>query len=296
MTLRKQKPMPPEPPKRSRQASHSDLKPVLDQTPEGSVTEQRRFDQPKRSATLTGLQVAALRPTAPASALARATVRVPTPPDGIKVTDALAPALEPSLPPPSQTADGATIEAVRRRAETAEAELAELKRQGRVRAETASPASFPPAVAPPVTPVPVVVHQGVSTETLEAYRRAVTKLMLAVAGLLVAVAAPCALWLTNAAMQAERDTRRTQVQATEAVKTSEIAKVQTRGNDKEIDDLKLQLAAERSYNREVLRRMGVQIPKRPGDPDPPELKTETPLAKPGKISGAPVLVVTTPPP
>lgn len=62
-----------------------------------------------------------------------------------------------SLPPPSQDPEAATNEALRRRAEAAEAKTAELERQARVAVETASPATFPPKVERRQSPAPISV-------------------------------------------------------------------------------------------------------------------------------------------
>lgn len=321
---------PPDPSKRPRQPSHSELKPILDQTPEDRVVEQRRFDRPKRT-TLTDLPKAApperkptlkgLSPAVPPpparNPLQHRTVRADSPPPLVAASRRTDPPASPvpprtsirvpadearatgqpgaSLPPASQHPDRASLEAVRRRAEAAETELAELKRQKRVQAEAASPASFPPAVTPPAAPV--IVHQGVSSETLEAYRKAQTKLMMAVAGLLVAIAAPCALWLTNAAVKAESDTKRSQVQVTEAVKTSESAKVQTSSTDKELAATKAELTKFKLYTIVLQRRQGVNIrlPDGVREEDLPKLDFEAPLRRPGEVKPGATLIVQTPP-
>jgi hypothetical protein len=300
----------------------------------GGAENQKRYDNPKRT-TLTDLpkaQVPERKPTlsglpappalplehaptkpaprnplekqtwrlpAPPSALARAR-RTDPPPTSIRVPadeTTLQSPLGSTLPPVSESADVASNEALRRRAEAAERDLAEARRQVRLRAETASPATYPPPVKQPTTPAPMVVHHGVSSETLEAYRKAQTKLMLAVAGLLVAVAAPCALWLTNASVKNESDTKRTQVQVIEAVKTSEGAEVKTRGNDKEIAELKSELAAFKLYVIALQKRQGVAIrlPDGAKQEDLPKLEFEAPLRKVGEVKSGVGLIVQTPP-
>jgi hypothetical protein len=320
------------PPPLPRQPSRSEV--FIDLQPERGAVRHSGVDGvpqtlPKRSATLTGLPAPAapgskpppvprlpgeLAPTlkAPPNPLQHKTIRQPAPPSavaaarrtdppvGIRVPpDEARSTLPPgsSLPPASLTPDAGSLEAVRRRAVAAETELAELKRQARVRAETASPATYPPPVSPPAAPAPVVVHHGVSTETLEAYRKAQTKLMLGIAGFLVLIGAPLALWLTNAATQAERDTKRTQVQATEAVKTSESAKVQTSGNDKELAELKAELAKFKLYTIALQRRQGVAIrlPEGVREEDLPKLEFEAPLRRPGVVKPGATLIVQTPP-
>lgn len=129
---------------------------LIDGEPERAVLDRahRQRDELARKRTNPGIPLAipaaplpplALRPTAPASALTKPTVRVATPPAGIDTTAPLAPALEPTVPPASNV-DAASLELTRKRAEAAEAKLAEAERRLRVRTETDSPASFPPKV------------------------------------------------------------------------------------------------------------------------------------------------------
>lgn len=107
---------------------------------------------PKRSATLTGMPAAPrlpgeLAPTLPAqNPLRKQTWRIPTPPSAVAIARRSEPPGAEPLPPPSQDPDAASREALRRRAEAAEAKAAELERRERVRAETDSPATFPPRV------------------------------------------------------------------------------------------------------------------------------------------------------
>lgn len=128
---------PPDPkPPRPRAPSRPDL-PIaeVDRTV-GGATDQRRFDQPKRS-TLTNLPAVTASgehaATVPAPRLDAPTAR-PTPPAGLV----------------AQSPDAAVLEALRRRAEAAEAELV---RRDRVRAEAESPAAaFPPPVSAAPSP------------------------------------------------------------------------------------------------------------------------------------------------
>ncbi len=109
---------------------------------------------------------------APANPLRKATWRVPTPPSAVALArrsdhpaapetpvPESAPQGQPDrstpLPPPSRDPAEATILAARRRAEAAEARLAELERRDRIRAETEQ-ASFPPPVMPAPAPKPTV--------------------------------------------------------------------------------------------------------------------------------------------
>jgi hypothetical protein len=299
----------------------------------GGAENQKRYDNPKRT-TLTNLpkaQVPERNPTlsglpappalplehaptkpAPRNPLEKKTWRLPAPPSalaqarrtdpppGILVpADEVRPTIPPgaTLPPASLTPDAGSLEAVRRRAEKAETELAEMKRQARVRAEAASPATYPPSVSPPAVQNPVIVQQGVSTETLEEYRKAQTKLMLAVAALLVAIGGPCALWLTNVAMRSESTTKRNEVQITEVAKATETTKEKTIDGSKDNAITKADLAKFKLYFIAVQRRQGVAIrlPDGVREEDLPKLDFEAPLRKPGVVKPGPGLIVQTPP-
>jgi hypothetical protein len=223
-----------------------------------------------------------------------ATVRA-TPPTGTPATPEPDAATEqPDDPATQRLQDGQTAALLAENAKLRD-DLAKAKALAHGVAE-AKVQSFPPPVTPP-PPAAVVVQRGVSSETLEAYRKAQTKLMLGVAGFLLLVGAPCALWLTNAATKNESAIKRTQVQATESVKTSESAKVETTSNDKELADVKAELAAFKLYMIVLQQRQGVAIrlPEGVKQEDLPKLDFETPLRKPGQIRPGPGLIVQTPP-
>ncbi len=243
------------------------------------------------------LELAATKP-APPNPLRYETWRIPTPPS----TVALARRSDPppavpveTLPAATDSADGATQQRLRRRAEEAEARVAELERRARVRAETAA-ANFPPPVSQPAprAPAPPAVPGSLPPTGWSDPR--VIKVFMGLGAALTAAATPLGIWLTAKATALESAQERQDKRAQEATVTASSAKEQSRDVAKELDEMKKLWAAERSYNREVLRRLGVSVPKRPGDPEPPTLETQTPLRKPGAVSPAPVLVVTTPPP
>ncbi len=306
------------PPPLPRQPSRPDLQAAAekDRTVTGAEN-QRRFDRPKRPGTLTGMpapaapgskppppprlpgELAATMP-APRNPLQHKTMRADSPPPLVAASRRTDP--PPTIDPPAEEARPSARAAAREpilEAELAKArgEIAELKRQGRVQAEAASPATYPPPVTPPAAPVPVVVQQGVSSETLEAYRKAQTKLMLAVAGLLVAIAAPCALWLTNLSVRNESDTKRTQVQVTEVAKATETTKEKTIDGSKETAITKADLAKFKLYFIAVQRRQGVAIrlPDGVREEDLPKLEFEAPLRRPGVVKPGASLIVQTPP-
>ncbi len=124
-----------------------------------------------------------------------------------------------------------------------------------------------------------------------------TKALVALLTALAGLGIPLGIWLTAKATALESKQERQEAKSSEVATVATAAKAESSASDKELDALKRQLGEERAYNREVLRRMGVEVPKREGDPEPPKLKTgSTPLRKPGAVTPAPVLVVTTPPP
>lgn len=247
--------------------------------------------QPPRTGTLPGMPALKppplpleVAPTRRAPSPWSKTVMRPAPPSSRAVAVRSDP--PPSLEPPAQAAAAtrqpeALAEALRR-AEAAEAKLAELARP-----------AFPPPVSGrqgSATPVPSSVPpKGWSDPRVI---RAGIALLTAMAGL----GTPLGIWLSVKAAAIEAAQQRQGKRAEETAATATSAKAESSGADKRIDALEQRLAAERAYNREVLRRMGVEVPKRPGDPDPPELQTQTPLRKPGAVTPQPVLVVTTPPP
>lgn len=160
-------PQEPKPP-RPRQPSAGDLPRADVDKPVGvAAEEQRRFDRPppKRSQTLPGIPRLATppllplehRPTAPAAALSASTLRAPTPATGTRIPVGQTPASgQPagSLPPPSQDPAHAQVEALRRRAEAAEARTAQLERDARAAADTHLQ-TYPPKVEPQRHPSPV---------------------------------------------------------------------------------------------------------------------------------------------
>ena len=155
--------------------------------------------------------------------------------------------------------------------------------------------AFPPPVserpqlpAPPPTPVSVPPSGWSDPRVIKA--------VLALVGALTALGTPLGIWLTAKATAAERAAERQAEVAKDATQTASSAKAQSRDAAKELDELKAKLAAKDAYHRAILRRLGVEYPAREGEPAEPELKTQTPLRKPGSVSPQPVLVVVAPPP
>jgi hypothetical protein len=313
---------PPDPPKRPlpRPDALPRISPGGDQ-PDREAVRHDGVDEvpqaPTRKGTLIGMGATRIpgppplpregAPTLPAAAHTARTQRAASPVNvqAVRIEDAPQGQPGPTLPPPSATAEEASAAAQRRDLERLQAERDQARAQlqlERLRAEEQAAAQ---------DQLRLDAAANIATLQLEIERErtkqanAPTKpwiderLVKALVALLTALAGlgvPLGIWLTAKATSLEHTQARQGERTKDATATAASAKVESSGADKELDELKQQLAAERSYNREVLRRMGVQIPKRPGDPDAPELKTDTPLPKPGKVSGAPVLVVTTPPP
>ncbi len=137
---------------------------ILDEQPEPSVLVQRRFDRPQpRKATMPGLSPVRL-PGAPDEQLGQTqrapsttAKTIPTPAAGTKAPDAATGLAGASLPPPSQSPEAASLEAVRRRAEAAEARAQEAERQLRVQLESKGPGPYQQPVERKPSPAPVSV-------------------------------------------------------------------------------------------------------------------------------------------
>lgn len=259
-----------------------------DEQPERRVVHHPGVDgadqpAPKRTGTLTGMPAAA---TQRAPALWGKTVMRPAPPSAkAKARRSDAPPASASLPSVDAATGqpGAVAELERQLAE-AQAQIDRLQR----------PAFPPPVSERPRVPAPPPVPASVPPSGWSDPR--VIKAVLALVGALTALGTPLGIWLTAKATAGERAAERQAEVAKDATQTASSAKAESRDVAKELDEFKKQWAAERAYNREVLRRLGVQVPKRPGDPEPPVLDTQTPVRKPGTVTPLPVLVVTTPPP
>jgi len=196
---------------RHRPPSHSDLKPILDQVPEPGVVEQRRFDAPKRPASLAGL------PTARRLEGTQTLSGLPAPPP-------LPPGPPPTMvrvPAGENTTSGLSDDqAALLRDDLAKArdELAEERRQRRVQAEAASPATYPPPVTPappaaePAPPAPVD-----DEPTPRAWKAALFKVIVGLGALLTAAATILGV-RANTAIEpkVENNTARTRVVETAA--------------------------------------------------------------------------------
>lgn len=269
-----------------------------------TAEKQRRFDSPKRT-TLTELPPAVrperkptlggwpssppIPPAIPAGnrrAAPPAIVSAPPTTVGPPDEDTTLQSPVGALPPVSLTPDAAAVEALRRRAETAEAKAQELERQARVRLETRGPQSFPPAVTPGPPP-PVVVVQPDPKVAGMTMRQALIGLVLA----MTALGAPLGIYLTAQAEAAKAAIARQQIQTTQAVQKSESTDSKARDNDKETAALRLEVQQLRVNLREVLRLQGVKVPNRPGDPDPPDMEPTVPLREDGKVKPGPTLIL-----
>jgi hypothetical protein len=118
----------------------------------GGATEQRRFDLPKRSATLTGLQAPMpLRPEP--NPLEKKTWRLPAPPSAL--AHARRTPIPPSDGPPAgETAAAGQLAAVLAERDRLQDELAKAQRDARAGAE-AQLQTYPPKVTPQRSPSPI---------------------------------------------------------------------------------------------------------------------------------------------
>jgi hypothetical protein len=115
-------------------------------------------------------------------------------------------------------------------------------------------------------------------------------LLVTVTGILTLVT-PFVAWKVS---QLQSGSQRTETRATEAAAQSESAKTAARATDREIADLKAQRQADWLYFIAIMRKQGVEVRRPDGWPKPPELATEAPLRKPGKVSDGVVLTIKTP--
>ncbi len=205
------------------------------------------------------------------------------------------------LPPASENPDDACLEATRRRAELAEAELAELKRQRRVESESRLPGPYQSPIE--VVPVSIpqtakVVHDEESdADSVASLRRAKARLYLAVAAFITAVLIPFGGWVISM-----RDAENSRVKSERAAVIAEFAKTLAEqakeqagvGEKKNAADDKA-FRQYRSNMREKDRLNGTEYPAVDGDPAPDDLKPMTPLCPPGKVCRGPQLVLLRPP-
>lgn len=317
---------PPEP-KRPRQGSSDALDRLLDEQPERGAVRHSAVDgvpqaPPRRPATRP--EMAALRAppiisqpdpplpgpaplpveharTVPAAAHVARTQRAPTPVDAQAARSETPSSGRPSasLPPPSRNPDDGAHQAQRRELERLQAERdraqAELQLE-RLRAEERAAErelELQGRLAEQQGELELAKIAAKSKPWID------ERLVKALASVLTAMAAlgvPLGIWLTAKAGELERAQERQAEKSKDTAATAGSAKVEASGTDKRVDELEKQLAAERAYNRGIWKLQGIEVPKRPGDPDPPKIDAETPLRKPGTVTKGPVLVVKTPPP
>ena len=263
----------------------------------GGADKQRRFDEPKRSGTLTGMPAARV-PGPPPLPLEHAPTRRAPSPWGATVMRPAPPsttgkARRSDAPPASASTDPADASSGQPDAST------ELRRQlaeAQAQIDRLRQPAFPPPVserprlpAPPAAPAPgSVAPTGWSDPRL-------IKAVIALLAALTPLATAMGIYLTTKASAAERAAERQAEVAKDATQTASSAKAESRDVAKELDTLKQELAARRAYDRAVWRKLGVEYPAGKNEPAEPTIETQTPQRKPG-VTRAPVLVVTTPPP
>lgn len=304
---------------RPRQQSRSELSGILtpDQPEREAVRHSAVDGAPQqlpahRKGTLTGLGAVGLgmpplpaevAPTLPApNPLQRSTVRRPTPPSSVALArrsdppvgsaspppaDAATGQLGASLPPPSGDPEVAVREALRRRAEAAEARAAELERQSRVREESLQPGPYqPPVVVVDERPTKAPDSSG-GDGSAKALRSALTKLVLGLAALLALLGIPLTAYIQALTTQIERSNAK----ASQANARADAVEAKAGTNAAERSDLEKRFRQHRANNREVWRLLGVEVPKTEGDPDPIDLEPVTPLCPAGKVCSGPQLIL-----
>lgn len=233
-------------------------------------------------------------PAPPAAAPAPEPSRPPAPPARVP-----SPAGGTSLPPASQDPGSAAHLAQRRELERIHAErdraVAELQLE-RLRAEER-------AAERELEAQTRLAEQQLEIEKLKAERKpekfAGLTLRQAFIGLVIAITAlgaPLGTYLSVMAGTAKDKADKNEGTTAAVKKTAESGAQTAATTSREVEDLKEQLRNERAYNRELWRLQGVEVPKRPGDPEAPKIETEAPLRRPGKLTRGPQVIVTTPPP
>jgi hypothetical protein len=208
-----------------------------------------------------------------------------------------------SLPPASQTSGEAVQAAQRRELERLQAErdLAQAQLQlERLRAEEREAERAAEYDRLRLDQEAKLALQQLEIEKAKAVKPWIDeRLVKALAAVLTALASlgvPLGIWLTTKTKALESAQTRDAPVIKDAAAAAGSAKAESSGTDQRLDVLEKQRAQERAYNRALLQRMGVDVPKRAGDPEPPKLETESPNRKPGTVTRGPVLVVKTPPP
>ena len=301
--------MPDQPPRPPRQPSKPDLQAAEVDRTVGGAENQRRFDLPKRAATLTGMPAPAapgsVPPPPPAVPLEYAptkrpplpwgkTVRAPSPPPELAAMRRT-PVPPPDEPPAPQSAADGQLAAVLAERDRLRGELAQAQRDARAAAE-AKLETYPPKVEPQrrPSPVPSSTPRADSIRpdgTVESLRKAQTRFYLGLGAFLAALALPTAAWLQSAA-EAKARSQSADVRASAASSAADSAKATASNADKEIAKLRDDFRQYRANMREVFRLQGIDIPKRaPDDPDANDLKPVTPYCPKGKVCSGPQLVL-----
>lgn len=283
---------------------------------------QRRGTLPGGMAAIPARASGEFAPTLPApkQPSLKKTWRVPTPPSAAALarrsdpptgteppprTDAPTGQPGASLPPPSASAEESSRQAQRREIDRVTAERDQARAQvqlEKLRAEeqAAAQEQLKLDAAARLAQLQLEIERERTKQASAPAKKwldeRLIKALVALLTALAALGAPFGIWLTAKTTAAESAQARQSATTKEASTTASSAKAESSTASKELDELRKQLAAQRAYDREVWRRMGIIVPKRDGDPDPPQLDVEVPLRKPGTVTPGPVLVVKTPPP
>jgi hypothetical protein len=236
-------------------------------------------------------------PTPPSAvALARRT-DPPPPVDTLPAPGAAAGRPGGSLPPVSGDPDETVREALRRRAEAAEAKIAaaearaqEAERRHRVQLESQGPGPYQSPVIVAQERPSKAPESGAGEGSTKALRSALTKLLLGLAALLALLGVPLTAYIQALTTKIERST----AQAAQANARADAVEAKAETKIKDAATSEREFRQLRSNLRELMRLQGVEIPKREGDPDPEDLKPYAPLCSAGKVCPGPQLILTRP--
>jgi hypothetical protein len=286
--------MPPEPPKRARPGSSSDLRHIVDEQPERLSVNHPGVDgvaQPvPRKSTLVGMGTVRpsgeFQPTLPApNPLRYQTAQRPAPPStvalarrtdppagsaatptGIRVPSDETRSDKPpgaSLPPASLSPEAATVAALRRRAEAAEADKAEALRQLRIQLEAKAGGPYQKPIES-VRPAPATKPATADDEpSPRAWKAALFKVVVGLGAVLTATATILGVRATAIEPKVDKNTVRTNVvEVAQDTLTERVAKLEAFARA----DSKRHQCVEAQLRDALARGTGHVITTLPADP------------------------------
>jgi len=197
------------------------------------------------------------------------------------------------LPPAASNPEDACVDSLRRALRAAKAELAEAKRQERVRSESLLPGPYqvPLEIRPspaPVAPAPAPATSDSDSDSArpESVQQAKNRFLTKLFGYGTIVIIPFGGWLVSVltAWETRAKTDRSEVKSENAQVTASSAFAEV-GEWKTLTvKLQEELRKERANNREYFRLgCGVEIPKAEGDEAPDAFEVTRPICPPGKV-------------